>query len=222
MLSSSGISWRQGPHQLAQKLIMTTSPLNWARLTCWPLVDCRVKAGAAAGATESAAASAAAQAGSASVTSAARSAAAVIRFCICILPCSEEDRSAEDRLEVVGELLGAQQISLEKMVLDAQTHRQPIERQDLVAPAEGHRELLVAGELGPAHAGHDVETARHGVPGADEGFARQEVVTQSEIVVRELPLTLGQQLNVTAQGLEAGASAGGPAELGPQEEVLRD
>src|SRR5688572_29953128 len=36
MSSSSGISCRQGPHQVAQKLIMTTWPLNWARLMALP------------------------------------------------------------------------------------------------------------------------------------------------------------------------------------------
>src|SRR5262245_3590901 len=36
MSSSSGISCRHGPHQVAQKLIMTTWPLNWARSMLLP------------------------------------------------------------------------------------------------------------------------------------------------------------------------------------------
>src|SRR6185436_3348246 len=36
MLSSSGISCRHGPHHVAQKLIMTTWPLYWARLMVLP------------------------------------------------------------------------------------------------------------------------------------------------------------------------------------------
>src|SRR5581483_6218821 len=120
-----------------------------------------------------------------------------------------------------GELLGAEKVRLEEVVLDPDPHRQPVERQDLVAPADVHREFLVAAELGPAHSREDIEAARHGMLPAEERLARQEVVTHSQIVVRELPLTLGEQLDVAAQGLEAGAPGGGPAELGPQEEVFR-
>src|SRR5678816_4832132 len=36
MSSSSGISLRHGPHQLAQKLIITTWPLNWERSMVLP------------------------------------------------------------------------------------------------------------------------------------------------------------------------------------------
>src|SRR6516165_2881678 len=37
MLSRSGISWRHGPHQLAQKFSITTWPLYCARLTSPPV-----------------------------------------------------------------------------------------------------------------------------------------------------------------------------------------
>src|SRR5215469_15247988 len=100
MLSSSGISCRQGPHQLAQKLIMTTSPLNCVRLTVLPSTDCRLKAGACTSAAPS-------KAGSASVSTAAR---AAIRFLMSYPPSrSKEDSGAQTRLEIVGQLVLAQQ-----------------------------------------------------------------------------------------------------------------
>src|SRR3569833_3126164 len=46
MSSSNGISWRHGPHQLAQKLIMTTWPLYCARLTSLPALEGSVNWGA--------------------------------------------------------------------------------------------------------------------------------------------------------------------------------
>src|SRR5687768_3765856 len=44
--SSSGISWRHGPHQLAQKLSMTTLPFSWPSDTLSPARDGSVKVGA--------------------------------------------------------------------------------------------------------------------------------------------------------------------------------
>src|SRR5579872_5648973 len=44
--SSSGISCWQGPHHVAQKLTMTTWPLNWLRAACWPVRAVSVKVGA--------------------------------------------------------------------------------------------------------------------------------------------------------------------------------
>src|SRR6185312_2481125 len=90
-----------------------------------------------------------------------------------ILPRSEEDRRPEDCLEVVGELLGTEKVRLEEVILHPEPHRQPVERQDLVAPADVHRELLIAAELGPAHSREDIEAARHGVSPAEESLARQ-------------------------------------------------
>src|SRR2546430_17428538 len=46
MFSSRGISCRQGPHQLAQKLSITTCPLYWDRLILGPLRESRVNCGA--------------------------------------------------------------------------------------------------------------------------------------------------------------------------------
>src|SRR6478735_10241620 len=46
MSSSSGISWRHGPHQVAQKLIITTWPLNWERSMALPLRPVSWNAGA--------------------------------------------------------------------------------------------------------------------------------------------------------------------------------
>src|SRR5262245_37606173 len=64
--SSAGNSWRQGPHQLAQKLIITTLPLKSASDTGLPARLASVNAGAGAVAS-------AASAGQASATSAAAS-----------------------------------------------------------------------------------------------------------------------------------------------------
>src|SRR5687768_17501848 len=44
--SSSGISWRHGPHQLAQKLSMTTLPFSWPSDTLSPARDGSEKVGA--------------------------------------------------------------------------------------------------------------------------------------------------------------------------------
>src|SRR4030081_3515968 len=46
MFSSRGISCRHGPHQLAQKLSMTTWPLYCARLIFEPARESRVNCGA--------------------------------------------------------------------------------------------------------------------------------------------------------------------------------
>src|SRR5688572_3431975 len=44
--SRCGISWRQGPHQVAQKLIITTWPLYCASETGLPAREASVKSGA--------------------------------------------------------------------------------------------------------------------------------------------------------------------------------
>src|SRR5690349_16899287 len=51
--SSSGISVRHGPHHVAQKLIITTWPLYWARLTLEPAMAASSKFGAAVGVSAS-------------------------------------------------------------------------------------------------------------------------------------------------------------------------
>src|SRR6188768_1936761 len=47
--SRMGISVRQGPHQLAQKLIMITWPLYWSRLTGLPAMLSSLNTGAGVG-----------------------------------------------------------------------------------------------------------------------------------------------------------------------------
>src|ERR1700730_8576575 len=47
---SQGISTRQGPHQVAQKLMSTTLPLYWARERSLPSRSFNVTSGAGAGA----------------------------------------------------------------------------------------------------------------------------------------------------------------------------
>src|SRR5213078_4606210 len=114
MLSSRGISWRQGPHQLAQKLIITTWPWYCARLTAWPLRAASVNCGA--GPPPEPASAGRAVASTAVMTA--------IRFFI--LRPSEENGRANACLKVVGELGGAQQARLEHPVLHRDVQRQPV------------------------------------------------------------------------------------------------
>src|SRR6188472_24919 len=48
MLSSSGISFRHGPHHVAQKLTITTWPLRLESLMGLPVLESSVKSGAGA------------------------------------------------------------------------------------------------------------------------------------------------------------------------------
>src|SRR5438477_11349960 len=82
--------------------------------------------------------------------------------------------------------------------------------------------FYLIGEIGAADAADEIEGVRHGDAATEEGFAWQEVVAQRQVVVREAPLRLGKQLNVTAQGLETGAPAARAAGLSLEEEVLGD
>src|SRR5579862_597178 len=209
MLSSSGISWRQGPHQLAQKLIITTWPLYCARLTALPLLEPRVNAGAGE------------PPGIASAGSATASAAAIatIRF-LMMHPSLEEYGRTDARLEVVGELGDADDVRLEDVVLHRDVHSQPVPRHHAVPGTEVHRELRVPAEIGAADAAEEIESARHGDAATDKGLARQEVVAQREVVIREAPLSFRKQRDVPAQHLVAGASGGGASPFALKEEVL--
>src|SRR5215471_2642598 len=106
MLSSRGISWRHGPHQLAQKLIMTTWPWYCVRLTSLPSREARLNCGAGAPVVPA----------SAGTASASAAATATKWLLMCVSP-SEEDGRSDARLDVVGELVGAEQVGLEGPVL---------------------------------------------------------------------------------------------------------
>src|SRR5215207_2479569 len=99
MSSSNGISSRHGLHQVAQKLIMTTWPLNWDRSTPKPLRPESWNAGA--GPEE-----VAAKAGSTNATASARPFVNpfTVRADMLLTP-SEEDGRAEQGLDVVGDLV---------------------------------------------------------------------------------------------------------------------
>src|SRR5579871_2933808 len=140
MFSSSGISWRHGPHQLAQKLSITTWPLYWARLILGPPRESRLNCGAGPLALEPA------EAGTA-VSSAAMTAPvsiAAIRFFITspyayatlashnALQRKEKGRS-ERRFHVVGQLGYTEQIRAEHTILDLEVNRHPVRRKYLVA-----------------------------------------------------------------------------------------
>src|SRR5216683_418279 len=99
MFSSSGISCRQGPHQLAQKLSITTWPLYCVRLTFEPARESNVNCGA--GPFEGPAP----EAGTAMIRAAVRSAA--IRFFMTHLSLKEYGRT-DGRFHIVGELGHAQ------------------------------------------------------------------------------------------------------------------
>src|SRR3954467_9929725 len=98
MLSSSGISCRHGPHHVAQKLIITTLPLNWLRSTVEPPRPDSWKAGA--GLDEEA---------NTGRTNAAASTSPfenplIVRTEIMKLTPSEEDGRTQQGLDVVGDL----------------------------------------------------------------------------------------------------------------------
>src|SRR4051794_33320854 len=113
MSSSNGISWRQGPHQLAQKLIMTTCPLYCARLTSPPAFEGRVNCGAGP-------VGAAATAGNPTIKLATSPA---IRFCIGPPQPSEEYGRADAHLDVVGELRDTQEVGLKHTILHCDVDR---------------------------------------------------------------------------------------------------
>src|ERR1700733_10490728 len=129
MFSRSGISWRHGPHQLAQKFIITTCPLYWLRLTVLPPRAGRLNVGAGPGAP-------------ASAGTAMRSAAmprTVMRVNDCLIPTpyqmspSEKDGRTDVRLEIAGELVDAEQIRVVHPILHGHVHGNPVSRQDAVA-----------------------------------------------------------------------------------------
>src|SRR4249920_1294590 len=103
MSSSSGISSRHGLHQVAQKLIMTTWPLNWERSMALPLRPVSWNAGA--GPEEEVA-----NTGNANTMASARPLAIrpiplafIVRADMLLTP-SEKDGRAEQGLDVVGDL----------------------------------------------------------------------------------------------------------------------
>src|ERR1700758_3455322 len=168
MLSSKGISWRQGPHQLAQKLIITTWPLYCARITSWPPREARVNAGAGPVGVP-------ASAGSDRVSAATMT--AIIFLMMHSIPL-EEYGHTDARFEVVGELGGAEERRLEDAVLRRDVHGQPVDRHDAVAGAKVHRKLRVPAEIGAADPADEIERARHGDATTEKGLARQEVVAE--------------------------------------------
>src|SRR5687767_1003611 len=98
MSSSNGISCRQGPHHVAQKLIMTTWPLNCERSMALPLRPESWNAGA--GPEEEAA-----NAGNTNTAASANPLASPfsVRAVMMLTP-SEEDGRAQQCLDVVGDL----------------------------------------------------------------------------------------------------------------------
>src|SRR5690242_6281814 len=119
MFSSSGISCRHGPHQLAQKLSITTCPLYWERLILEPPRASRVNWGAG---PLGALAPEAGKARMAVATSDPMSAA--IRCSMSLLHARrmrrmslKEDGRAQTRFHVVGELRDAQQVRPEHPIL---------------------------------------------------------------------------------------------------------
>src|SRR5579871_6284749 len=178
MFSSNGISWRQGPHQLAQKFSMTTCPLYWARFRLPPPRAARLKGGAGPLGSALAAAMAPSSATAISVA---------MRLFISRILSSKVYGRSERRFHVVGELRHSQQVGPEHAILHLDVDRDPVGRQDTVAGTEVHGEAIVARELGAADSAHQIESARQGDASTEKGLARKEVVAEGEIVIRETP-----------------------------------
>src|SRR6201996_863159 len=153
MFSNSGISWRHGPHQLAQKLSITTWPLYCARLNVLPPLAPRVNWGAGPLGSPASAGRLASNAVAIN---------AVIRFFMFRILSLKEDGRPDRRRHIVGELGDTQQIRPENTILDLYMDRDPVRRQQLVTPTEVHRESIVAGELGGANPTEKIESARQG------------------------------------------------------------
>src|SRR5262249_53442796 len=178
MSSSSGISCRHGPHHVAQKLIMTTWPLNWDRLMVLPPREASWKAGA--GPVEDAA-----NAADAKTAASAKPFAIplIVRADIMRATPSEKDGRAEQCLYVVGDLGLAEEVGVEHPVLHSQRDRQPVGWQHAVTRAEIQRQPVVAGELHAANAAQQVKATVHGELATKKYLARQEVVAQREAVI---------------------------------------
>src|ERR1700736_6799732 len=132
MLSSSGISWRQGPHQLAQKLSITTWPLYCLRLIFEPPRASSANCGAGpllpvpAPVAGTAPSSAVARAVAIKVTVAPVRFFAAIRFFMsgsCPYLSLKENGRPERRFHVVGELGYTQQVRAEHPVLHLDVNR---------------------------------------------------------------------------------------------------
>src|SRR5262249_11588732 len=130
------------------------------------------------------------------------------------------DGRSQTRFYIVGELGDAQQIRPEHAILHLNVDREPVGRQYPIAAPEVHRETIVAGELRSTNAPQKIEGARQGSAATDEGLAREQVVAQRNVVVREASLSWRKQLNIAAEGLEARAARIGATVFALKEEVL--
>src|SRR6185312_16015667 len=127
-----GISWRHGPHQLAQKLISTTWPFRSLSATGLPSEELSWKLGASAPGAMSAAS---ALAGSAAMPSPTRAAPinvtsrdvdlmfASVRCQACAL---EKYAQADGRLQIVGEPVDAEDVGAKDDVLHVDMKGQPV------------------------------------------------------------------------------------------------
>src|SRR5450759_1621069 len=107
------------------------------------------------------------------------------------------------------------------MVLNADVQRDPVRRQNAVATAEVHREFAVAGKIRAADTAEQIKSAGHGCIAAEKHLARKEVVAEREVVIREVPLSGRNELDI-AQSLEARASGERAPKRALEEEVLAD
>src|SRR5688572_808652 len=208
----SGISCRQGPHQVAQKLIMTTWPLSSLRRTSPPSRAGSAKSGAGG-------------AGPVAVALPASSASSRvgIRVRASRMWCSgfsEECGQPEAELEVLRQLLRAKQIALEHLVTYAEVRGERVGHQQPQARAGNQREVVIAGEARAAGAERHIDGARHGTSPAQEHLARQHVPADREVVVGELALAVGQQFERAAEVLVARAPGLGSADSRLGEEIL--
>jgi hypothetical protein len=91
----------------------------------------------------------------------------------------------------MGGLFLAKQVDIEQVVPEVDMQGNRIGQQEAVAGAEIDGKTVVAGKAGRTEPGADVKRRVVGAPFADEALARQNVVTNVEVVIGELTFAVG-------------------------------
>src|SRR5262249_40139936 len=98
---------------------------------------------------------------------------------------SEKYGRTQARFHIVGELRHAQQVRPEHAILYLDVNREPVRGQPLEPAAKVPREAVVVRKLGGTNPADKIERARQGATATDKGLAREQVVAQGDVVVRE-------------------------------------
>ncbi len=107
-------------------------------------------------------------------------------------PASEEHRYPEVPLEVMNRFFLAKQVDVEEMVAKINVQGHGIGQQEAVAGTEIDGEAVIACKARRAEPGNDVEIGVIGARLADKYLARQNIVTEVQIIVSVLPVTVRQ------------------------------